>query len=626
MATIGGFLSGLRDEVTGWGPKIGSRIQQASDALDNAWNSPPPAPAGSNPALRSTDPTPVAPGNDFERGPRRSMRTGAQTADFTVAPDGTAVPKSVGEVVPYDASRIGAQPPQTGGMPPIPPEPEGVAPPRSAAAGAPPIPPEVPPAGAVPPASPEGPKGWWDSAKGRMAAQAGVQSNGLKSAAKIGMSGLEGVGSVAKALGRRAPGVAQAYEIADSASKAFSPEGAAEPMWKHGLRLGARMAGIGGGAALGAIPGAALGPAGVVGGGIAGGALGYEAMNGLSDWALGPEPGQGIADRVKAAGMRAAAKPDMPADVESGSVGKPSANSGAGDKFARTGDPDVDYRNANAYLMAHGARPEQLADSGLRGGVQPAQGENDTAPLRKLAGKGAFGNIAALQGYGALERMKTNSVNAGLRSQQIQATNDLARARMSYEQYKDQRDFGVQQEDKNRGIGDKDIEDYVKSVIPAPATGVLGVGGEKQGQYGDRVGAEVSKLKDQINYTLGNRKDGKRLGQLGGAERQQLLMGAKMKSAIEKARGTPNQWTADFFGNKQADSKDLYSYMPAGVDGSIIPFSGGIRVKTMNGNTMSLKNAAGGGFNFTGPNDPADADVMALLKPHLDAYYKTQGK
>lgn len=670
----------LRDipaKVQGWGSTaldtLRSGVNSAGTALDNAWNSPPPAPANTgttpppavpdDPALRATDP---------EVRPARSrLRTIAQPDNppVTVNPEGDAfksgtitpvqneVPPEIGPEYKAAAAEqaaangnvgrgnnFGPQAPEVTPGGPTPATPDTLAAQNRAArvaqygedavakmeaagskwGGG--IPPSggggaVPPnGGALPPETPS----WWDSAKGRMAAQAGVQSNGLKTAAKVGMSGLEGVGSVAKALGRRAPGVAQAYEVADSASKAFSPEGAAEPMWKHGLRLGARMAGIGGGAALGAIPGAALGPAGVIGGGVAGGALGYEAMNGLTDWALGPEPGQGIADRIKAAGMRAQAQPTAPtpADVESGSVGKPDANSGASNKFTRTGDPDVDYRNANAYLMAHGARPEQLADSGLRGGAQPAQAEDDTAPFRKVAEKGGVHAMFALGGYGALSRIKSNEMNAGLRSQQIQATSDLARSQMVLGQYNKDREYNTGREDNNAKVNDQALEDYTKSSIPGQNTNLIT--GEKPADYANRVAQEKSKLADQINYTLGD-TSGKRIGQLDGTHLQQLLMGAKFKAKLEAGRGDLLNRMHDFTGNKQFDSRNLYSYMPSGAQPTMLPNSGGYRIQMKNGNTMTVYNARGGGFNLTSPNDPVDADAEQYIAPFIKQL-RAQGK
>lgn len=275
----------------------------------------------------------------------------------------------------------------------------------------------------------------------------------------------------------------------------------------------------------------------------------------------------------------------------------------AGDGYIRNN------QTGNVMKMSGGGGVSGLRDGG------PAPRGDDIASLRKLAGKGAFGSMAALGAYGAVERQKTNTTNAQLRGAQAQATNDLARARMNYEIGKDQRTYNTEREDHNAKVADTEVADYVKANEPGQNTSL--VGGEKPADYEARIGQAKSKLSDQINYSLGNRADGKRLGQLAGSERQQLLDGAKFKAAIEKSRGSLLNAGADFFGNKRADSKDLYSYIPSGAEGSVQPFSGGYKIKTANGNTLTVRDAAGGGFNWTGPNDPVDADVMKYIGPYI---------
>lgn len=625
MASLEGFVKGLRNDVPGWGAGIGDRIKAAYGALTG------PASSGDADALRATDPgvTVNQDGSPVQGNPTPKPASAVEP-DFTVDPAGNARPTGMRAPQLPGPNASGQQPAWGSG-----PSPEAQAwnasNPNNGARveGDPsklgPDPRRYGPSGEYagePPSLTEGGKIPSGASK---AAPAGA---GLRSKFNATFAPDSVWGKIAS---KGAPLAAGVTEFLDpNVRSAVDPT--SNVSMTDRLKQASRSALRVGGGFLGGAAGAAAG-----GGiaslplGIAGGVSGYKVGDAVADQFFGPEATPAAAAPGVGAAQPAVTPPPQGPGVESGSVGggfqplRGKAQVDANAFINGTGVPQQGegYIRNNQTGAVSQRRP---GGNGVTPSVDYGSAPSTSSGLRHLAGKGAFGGMAALGIQGAMDRMKSNSVNAGLRQQQIQATSELARARMGYEQYKDQRDFGVQQEDKNRGIADKEIEDYVKSVQPGQnIASATGIGGEKSADYTNRIGGEVSKLKDQINYTLGD-SGGKRIGQLSGSQRQQLLMGAKMKSAIEKARGTPNQWASDLFGNKQTDSKNLYSYMPAGVDGSIIPFSGGIRVKTMNGNTMSLKNAAGGGFNFTGPNEPADADVMALLKPHLDAYYKTQGK
>lgn len=593
----GGMYQGAVDGWNEAGPQVSKGVLPPPEVTSS--------PSGD--ALRATEPVP----------PAASEPASVRSAPVT--PGGT---------------NFTAGPPGPNGEPSVV-SPAEELPPRAASAGAPPIPPEpaggggtggTPPGGGAPP---EGPGNWWDRAKGRMAAQAGVETKGLKSGVKIGMSGLEGIGGAAKWIGKKVPGVAQAYEVADSASKAFSPEGDAEPMWKHGLRLGARMAGIGGGAALGAIPGAALGPAGAIGGGVLGAGLGYEAMDKLGNMAFGPEPGKGIADRFKEAGMRATAKPaPAPSGTDSGSVGKTGVGGGdpnATGGFTRTGDDMADYHRANAYLQLRGLDPNRMTapPGGMGGGGGDENMHEALNGLRTgIGSRGPMGAMAALMIGGNLHRMKYNAAGMQLRGAQIQATNDLAHSQMALAQYNKDRDYNTGREDLNAKNNDAALEDYVKASIPGQNTSIIG--GEKPADYANRVGTEKSKLADRIHYTLGD-TDGKRIGQLDGPHLQQLLMGDKFRAKLEASRGDLINRMHDFTGNKRFDSRNLYSYIPSGAEPTMLPNSGGYRVQMKNGNTMTVYNARNGGFNFTSPSDAVDADAEQFIAPFIKQQ-REQGK
>lgn len=420
-----------------------------------------------------------------------------------------------------------------------------------------------------------------------------------------------------------------------------------------------------GGGILGAAGGAALG--GVVGSiplGIAGGGFGYKAGDKAADWIFGEEAQPANAQGTPATPTPAQVKPAAPSQVQptpEASTGfrtlsgpaKISANkfingtdvppegtgyirnNQTGNTFKRTGNTADDYNKANAFLQSRGFNPNNVAPPPpgqmLRGGASTG---DELAPFRDNAAKGGVHAMAALGAYGALSRQKAQDASYGLRAQAIQASTATARARLGYDMAKDQRDYATGRSDhaeemnaKNREVFDKDVTDQATAMVGAQKA--VGIPGMQKGDptYDSQIKAKKADLAGDIKYSLGNRKDGKQYGQLGETEKQQLFLLKNFKDKVIASRGTKTNWTHDFFGSGRADSRDLYSYAPSEAEGSIIPFSGGIRVATKNGNTMTLTDAAGGGFNFTGPNDPADADLMQLMQPAIDRYRKAhEGK
>lgn len=260
---------------------------------------------------------------------------------------------------------------------------------------------------------------------------------------------------------------------------------------------------------------------------------------------------------------------------------------------------------------------------GLRQPGQPEvpQKPDDLAALRRLGGQGAFGSMAALGGYGAISRMKKEEADLGLRTQAAQ----MSVLKYNNEVARDKRDFDVKQEESGAKRFDDVLKQHSVEVTGAQKTSMVPGMSEKPEEYKARVAQTEAKVKGDISYTLGDTAGSKKIGDLAPAEQQQLLMGSKMKGLVEKARESGAQWARDFFGNKRFDSKNLYSYMPADAEGTVIPFQGGYLIRTRNGNTLSVSKT-GGGFNFTGPNDPVDADVMSLVGPVIEKFERSQQK
>lgn len=539
-------------------------------------------------------------------------------------------------------------------------------------------------------ALPGGEPTWMDKkiagAKQAMADQAGVKIAGAKEAAetakKISMSGLRSVSGVGMAIGKRLPGLAQAYEVADTASKAFSPEGEKEPLWKHGARMVGNMAGIGVGGTIGGILGAPLGPAGVVGGGVAGGAAGYEGMHKLTDWAFGPEPGTGIIDRIRGAQATPGAPAQPPAGPPPGTVtgtipgpndnqppSRPGDTPGTGfvrnnqtgatqqfDQYSQFGDgrnalgdsrlpPNATPAQANEWIRNHNVLAQiqqgqrgpggyfSENGAGMRGGAQPGGGgvnefdDQTMSNLGNLAKTGPTGAMAALGLKAGYQRQRMNTMNMGFRGMQIQSTHDLAMANLQHQyanearqQANEDRRFGTEREDNAAKVNNEAIGSFVKSTEEPMKTSTFVKSGDKE-EYENRIGKKQSQVTDDINYSLGLRKT--RLGQIDGNHLQYLLDADKLKTRLQNSRSDIMNKLYNYSGNKQWNSRDLYSYMFTGAEPSV----DGYRMTMGNGNTVQVYRAQGkdGQWNLTGPNDPSDADVNKYIAPFIDKLRK-QGK
>lgn len=139
---------------------------------------------------------------------------------------------------------------------------------------------------------------------------------------------------------------------------------------------------------------------------------------------------------------------------------------------------------------------------------------------------------------------------------------------------------------------------------------------------------KTADVNERIKHTLSVTKAGITTSTLPEATHTLLLKANDFRDRLQQARTGGGltgkmQWAQDFFGNKQFDSGNLLSYLPARDKGGAvkpaIPETFGYSVEMGNGNKVKVYALAGGGFNFSGPNDPIDNDAMELMKPAIDA-------
>lgn len=309
-------------------------------------------------------------------------------------------------------------------------------------------------------------------------------------------------------------------------------------------------------------------------------------------------------------------------------TGVPASGTGA---FRRTGGKAVSVGTDGALFggklqpLAKNASPEEAQlwlDKSVA--LQNSEVQGREALRKDLAqiqtggrspfdvGSGPAGAIAGLSAYGAMSRMEKNKADLGVR----QDANTIARQKANFDMADKNRTDLRKTQEVNRGTMEKELEGYAR--IKA---------GDKQinelpGTYESRVKGELAKVRQDLDYSMGNRKDGRKLEDLSGAERQQFFLYKNIKDKVTDSRGQISQKFRDYFGNKQFDSKDAYSYAPTGVEDTIQNGLPALKVRLANGNTMVVSSAAGGGWNLTGPNDPVDADVMALVAPFVKEHEK----
>lgn len=272
-----------------------------------------------------------------------------------------------------------------------------------------------------------------------------------------------------------------------------------------------------------------------------------------------------------------------------------------------------------------------------RGAVQGQQSGDETAPLRDLInldkgakpGHSGFGSMAALGGLGALERMKSNQANLNLREQQIRTQADTARnqAMMQYlEHQRQQQNFERttgNAEDATRREMRKKLNSERALLIEGDAKpSTLGMGGETPDQYKARLTKREAEIETLMQNSAADVKGGKGLDEMNPTQIHQLHQAYDTKQKVEAGREGFQQKLADYAGTKRFDSKNLYGYIPASVEPTSA-IGDTWRVKMANGNTITLTNLAGGGFNVLSPNQPVNADLMAQVTPLIERYKKT---
>lgn len=365
-----------------------------------------------------------------------------------------------------------------------------------------------------------------------------------------------------------------------------------------------------GGGILGSVGGSLVGPAGA----IAGGAGGYMLGDKVADTLL-PTP------MAKPANQTA----PVPTKADSGFV--PSTQPAQNEDAQRRAAAEVAKIETQIQANRANASPEAggtgVSIGGFRGRPVSTGGSGGRFD-------GAFDALSQLQGYGVASRIAKNENDAATKQQELglrSEANRLQAIKTGYDIQKDQRDAKLKQDqfdaDREKSAGerfDKQLDTYATEVAGPQKTGIMD--GEKPEAYKNRVETAKAQIKNDINYSVGNRKDGKKLSQMSDAEVQQLVLAHKVKQRVQDARSGMSQSMRDFFGVKRSDSRDLYSYLPSSVERSTLP--GSYVVKMRNGNTATVQALAGGGFKLLGPNEPVDADVMALIQPKIDEFERKQ--
>lgn len=261
--------------------------------------------------------------------------------------------------------------------------------------------------------------------------------------------------------------------------------------------------------------------------------------------------------------------------------------------------------------MKFGNRPAV----GLRtnpGEAQPNTRHTDISGLKDLARTGPVGAMAALSAYGSLQRMKSAHAGMNLRQQQIQV--QLAQAAQT--QANSDREYKRAGETEQRNIMNDDVEKDVIAAEPPQKVGGFGVG-EKETDYNNRIRVATAKSRNDIKYGLAAR--GKSYEQLSSRDKSELFLSLAAKRNYESAQTKFGERFKNY-AQTTNNSRNPYDYLPSGAEGTIMPSQGGYNIKLRGGNTIYVQNAIGGGFNWTGPNNPVDKQLTALVTPYIEAF------
>lgn len=435
-------------------------------------------------------------------------------------------------------------------------------------------------------------------------------------------------------VGRLAGPAAAASEVYSAGSNISAGENPVSAVGRSLLRGGTTMLGGAAGAALGTLGG----PVGTLAGGVAGSAAGYKLGDTVADKVFGPEgkPSSPIAS-AQAAPAQAAqpnlaatpattAAPDpgyvdlvggdkaRPAVLTDTTFGVPVSGQGA---FRRTGtllaNGEIDRSTGGTATKLGG--PDEPASAGLRNAPVAA-----TSGAPRVEGKGLYKFRADTTNAKLAEADATNKATLAA----TVAQRDLELRKWMYE-----KEHTAQNEQEKR-VGER-TADYVRAKNPAVSESLV-PGSKAQQDYEAKVKQETADVGERLRHTLSVTKQTP--GKLNDDQHSLLLKANDIRNRLEPYRSSKLGWAQDFFGSKRFDSKNLYSYLPArdagGTVKPAIPKTFGYSVEMGNGNKMKVYSAVNKdgttGFNFTGPNDPVDADAMEIMTPAIKAAQQARKK
>jgi len=363
---------------------------------------------------------------------------------------------------------------------------------------------------------------------------------------------------------------------------------------------------------------------GLIGAAVQAGTTGYEAGSMTGEVARGefgatPDNRPARAARILTGGLwkpagsgpgtgTPAAVPAATVQPQVGSIAGPSREAPAENFIVNnvTGkrtDIRPDYGVAAAEMRAGRESQEALA------GYQPTESSAGMRSGRINPGIQAMGRVAA---YGAAGRLAKNAADVGLRKEAVNVAreaNQIAAAKASYDVRKDERNRADAQEKLHDEQFVRTIEGRARQNIDPSTLS------SASGSYEQAVKQKAGALTDDYRHSAANMRgpQGQRLtlGQLSEGQVQQLHMMDDLRSRLKTARTTWGKAFSDYAGNKRTDSRDLNDYRPVGYERSSNPLVAKWIVME-SGEKIPVVEAAGGGFNIFGPNDPMDKQLLEM--------------
>ncbi len=294
--------------------------------------------------------------------------------------------------------------------------------------------------------------------------------------------------------------------------------------------------------------------------------------------------------------------------------------------------PDEGYGAFSTNGKTQGLRPktngfntnEIMIKNGMGPYAAPAQPQRtDLSHLQEMSKRGPAGAMAALAAYGGVSKLAQNATQNGLRRDAVTSNAQLKLAEMARNDYwknnedaratrnelRADREFANKTGNDTQKDNEAEILNRARDTTPVTEPGLLK---DRNGQaYKDSIEKNAAKLKSDYEYSL--QTEGKSLKTASQRDIQKLHIADELQNKVLASREGWRKQFGDYYGTNRFNSRNKNDFLPVSVEASPMPGTKWLILRS--GERIPVHEAAGGGFNWTKPNDPVDRQLTdAILK------------